>query len=527
MPAPAIPRTARHRTPLSRAEIFWRDTRRWLASLSVIAIGAGGLGLAAPATAAHADDIADAIGNVRTTTTDAVAGQSFRLDFDWAVPDESPAGTTFTLALPPELVNANTVTIKLPAPDGALVAAGVWSGRTATFTLTDYVTTHPYSISGTGWFLARLDTDTIGSGETTITTTVAGTSITIRQVVPDNGGGDDGEDPGPRPPEERDAYKWAWWTRDDQGTVDPSEAITWVLNPPVYSTVTERMVVVDDVPAGAGWEFACESPWLQHYRGNPNLDWAGNFDLDNPVLPGTPFVTDFTCSPTRLSVTFEKVPAYDYFEIVIRADVIDSNRSSFANTFSTTTSDGRTAGDSTRVSLDAGGDGSGIPGSQLRLRKFLAGPVPTTAPELYTIVATCVAPGSGTPTVHSREVRGDGATWVAISPLEPGTECTISEPESHGAVMTADALTVTIVAEEPSDVTVTNTFPELPVVPEEPDSPEAPELPTLPLDDPTDRTSLALTGATGDATLAGAVAVAVGGLLLLLLGTTWRRRTRE
>lgn len=519
---------ARHRAPLSKSRMLWRDLRGWFAAMFALTIAVSGVGLLGPATSAHAAEVPDAISNVRTTTTEVVAGQNFRLDFDWSVPDHTPAGSTFSLTLPAELENANTVVLTLRAPDGSPVAEGVWSGRTVTFTLSDYVTTHPYSIAGTGWFMARVDTDTVGGGDADVTTTVAGTTLVIRQTAPDNGGG--GEvDPTPKPPAERDAYKWGWFTRDDQGTVEQDDAILWVMSPPIYSTDTARMVIVDEAPAGAGWEFSCGTARMEHFLENPTNTWFDTYTLADT---DSPLVERFSCEPNRIELVLVNVPAYDLFQIVVNANVTDTNRTSFSNTFSTTTDDGRTAGDSTRVSLEGGGDGSGIPGSQLRLQKVVAGDVPADAPSSFTIIATCTAPGSESAVEYSREVPGDGSTWISVAPLEPGTECTVTEPETYGAEMTASAPTVTITADAPSDVVITNTFPEIPeepevpVDPETPENPEVPELPTLALDDPPAASSLAYTGFSSPA---GAVLIGMlsAGVLFLVVAIAWRRRVPE
>lgn len=135
--------------------------------------------------------------------------------------------------------------------------------------------------------------------------------------------------------------------------------------------------------------------------------FMARIDTDTLADTDSPLVDSFSCEPNRIEPVLVNVPAYDLFQIVVNANITDTNRTSFSNTFSTTTDDGRTAGDSTRVSLEGGGDGSGIPGSQLRLQKVVAGDVPADAPSTFTIIATCTAPGSESAVEYSREVPGD------------------------------------------------------------------------------------------------------------------------
>ncbi len=302
----------RHRKNVSRLRLLWLDLRGWLSSLAAVTIAVSGIGILSPAVAAHAAEIPGAIANVRTSATEVEHGQSFRLDFDWVVPDHTPSGDTFSLELPPELENANTAKISLLAPGGEIVAEGVWSGRTAVFTLKEYVDAHPFSISGSGWFLARLDRDAVGEEGGQVTTTVAGTTITVTLVVPEPGdGGGTPVDPEPQEPTERDAYKWAYWSRDDQDTIEPEGSIRWVMSTPAYDRDVARITVVDEVEAAAGWQFHCDGMRSQYRKEHPNSYWGGAFDLVSPVPAGTPYLTTFSYTPTRVEAVFEEVPAYD------------------------------------------------------------------------------------------------------------------------------------------------------------------------------------------------------------------------
>ena len=67
------------------------------------AILAAGLLAFGPAAGVFADEVDGAITGVSISATTAAENASLRLDLTWAVPDNSQAGDTFTLTLPPEL----------------------------------------------------------------------------------------------------------------------------------------------------------------------------------------------------------------------------------------------------------------------------------------------------------------------------------------------------------------------------------------------------------------------------------------
>ena len=92
---------------------------------------------------ARADTIAGAITSITTTSTD--TAQWDRVDFacTWAVPDGSSPGDTFGLQLPPELRWFGSTDFDLEDPDGQAVArAHADDDGSVVFTLTDYVL-HP------------------------------------------------------------------------------------------------------------------------------------------------------------------------------------------------------------------------------------------------------------------------------------------------------------------------------------------------------------------------------------------------
>lgn len=81
--------------------------------------------------------------------------------FAWAVDPAAEPGNRFTLDLPNELTAVSSKDMILTAPDGSEVARGTWSGKTATFTLSEYAREHG-RISGTAYFSVAWDRGSIG-----------------------------------------------------------------------------------------------------------------------------------------------------------------------------------------------------------------------------------------------------------------------------------------------------------------------------------------------------------------------------
>lgn len=336
----------------------------------------------------HAAEIPNAITAVLVSETELAPGQPFRLEFDWAVPDGSPAGDSFSLTLHPERANANTALLRLTAPDGQVVAVGTWSGRTVIFELTPYVTTHPRDIHGDGWFSARLDGAVVGDGDTTVTTHIAGTSLTFRQTEDSSGGTTP-----PTTPETKDAWKWAYWSRDDQGTVNPDKAITWILSLPVFDHETRDVTVVDATSADSGWAFSCDEQFISHRPDYPIGTPTGVQALVAPQTTHGGMTATLECTPERIRVVIDRIAPYTYVELAFRADVTDPGRTSFENEYTVTTEQGSAGGDWTALVLEGGGSGMG----QMS--------VPPTAPPVESDIPELPATGAA-----------DGSTvWVAIS----------------------------------------------------------------------------------------------------------------
>jgi len=93
--------------------------RRWLASISALSTTTlslasfGALVAPLPATAA---DHPTAVTSVSTTAPSVSNGSPFQLDFVWSVPNNTPAGDTFSIALPTALNNTATTPFVLLAP---------------------------------------------------------------------------------------------------------------------------------------------------------------------------------------------------------------------------------------------------------------------------------------------------------------------------------------------------------------------------------------------------------------------------
>ncbi len=84
--------------------------------------------------------------------------EQVRVTADWAVPDRTPAGTTFSLAWPTSQLNGVSGSMTLRNTAGVAVATCTLSTASLDCALTSFVTTHPYTIKGSVWFtLTQVD----------------------------------------------------------------------------------------------------------------------------------------------------------------------------------------------------------------------------------------------------------------------------------------------------------------------------------------------------------------------------------
>lgn len=75
--------------------------------------------------------------------------EQVRVSADWAVPDYTPAGSTFSLAWPTDKLAGVGGDVQLKDDSGDVIAECVLGTGSLDCTLTSYVTTHPFDINGT------------------------------------------------------------------------------------------------------------------------------------------------------------------------------------------------------------------------------------------------------------------------------------------------------------------------------------------------------------------------------------------
>lgn len=472
----------------------------------------------AAASAASAATIDGAITSAEVVQSSADAGSDVQIDLAWSVPDDSRAGDTFTLQLPPELL-ALTQGFALTDADGAKVAEASLSPEgLATFTLTDYVTTHPLSVHGTAHFWAEFQTTQTG---TTVPITFTGDGgVTF----------DDGIEATGVPGIDRTAPSkaGAWTDLADQGMTHPQGALQWTVASPrgPFSSL-----VFDD-PAQPGQEVDCTSPILVRHTSTADAD---GFLTDLVPVDAGDYTVDGTAQ--QLTVTMGRAVADgEIVQVKFQNSVTDPSLDVYRNTLSVT-ADGEswsTPGSVRRLS--AGGEGAGTGVGQLAITKTVEGAGTPTGP--FAVVVDCQWAGESAPD-YPRTLTFTGAeTQTLTAPVS--SVCTATETESGGAASVAvgPAATVTDEAAGTAEIVVTNTFPAAPPVdpadpgtpadpgaPADPGTPGTPAHPAAPADPSAG--SLATTGgSTSPWVLTGGTVLALIGAGLVAAHVARTRRAR-
>ena len=163
-----------------------RKVPKWLAVLTTFFVVIAGL--AAPASAA---EIADAVTDVRVTTSDATIFADVDFEVDWTVPNGSSGGDFFSLTLPPALDAPNSLTFDLADAAGTVIAVATVNDGVITFTLTDAVNGQN-NISGTAFISTGLNEDAIEEGTVADLSFVTATGtfdqmLEIVEFVPNEG----------------------------------------------------------------------------------------------------------------------------------------------------------------------------------------------------------------------------------------------------------------------------------------------------------------------------------------------------
>lgn len=484
--------------------------QRWKRAVTtVVALAAVAIGTVMGAQAASAAPVPDAITTVSVEQDSAQSGTQVKIDLDWSVPNGAQPGDHFTLQLPSEL-SRFIAAFDLTDDDGSVVAkAVVDNAGLVTFTLTDFVASHPFDVHGSAYFWATFrSAEDPGTPVTVTFTTDSGDEFDdvitvvgatqINRTVPVKAG--------------------SWADPTDQGTTKPTGALVWSVAAPrgPFSTL-----VFEDL-AQPGIEIACGTP----VRVYSTMTTNANGGLINLVtIPAADYAA--ACTPQGITVSMNRpVADGEFIQVTFNSTIVDPALSSYANT-ATVTADGR--GQTTSAKVDrkgAGGTGTGTGMGPLKITKVVAGDGTPSGP--FTIVVDCTWAGRPAPG-FPQTLTFQGAESQTLSAPVSST-CTATEPESGGAetVEISEAATVTAATTGTAEITITNTFVKTPPPVDPTDPPATPEVPRTP-EQPPARGSLAITGAEAPSWLlaAGVAATLAGGVLVTTRLIRGRRAPSE
>lgn len=386
------------------------------------------------AQGAHAADIPGAVTSIATDKIEYAYGESVKLTFAWAVPDSAVAGDSFSIDLPPELLPVSTATIVLRAPDGALVATGIWSGSHVEFFLTDYVESHT-DVSGTGYFSSDWNYSEIGTEGKGLDLSINGFVIHV-DVDPQG-------DPGVHPIDEPFG-KYATWNDSDQGESHPVDAISWKINLPSSSSGFAGPLTLTDTPS-AGSSIDCTDKL-------GNLYFTSWVDLDNGI-DSFPIswsrVSNFTCTPQGFSFDLDSIQPNEHLVFYYLGSIDTPGLSTYGNTAKLTSPDTNLKTKTSIARSDAGGDGSGTTPTAPPVEPTEEPTAPPIEPteEPTTPQAPPTEPTevpTATPEPFIAPTTPPAATLPAAGSNPPGPVATLPSTGSDGAPsMIAAAVTLT------------------------------------------------------------------------------------
>lgn len=286
--------------------------------------------------------VPSAITAVHVDTSTASSGERIQVDVEWAVPDRSQQGDTFTLQLPPEMSPIST-SFTLADTDGRVVAtAHVSADGLATFTLTDFVTDHPFDVHGSAYFWSEFHSAAPEGTIVPLTFTADGAvpfdeTITVADV--------------PTIDRTRPSKAAEWTDIDDQGLTQPDGAITWTIASPrgPFSSLAFRD------QAQPGQQVDCSAPI--RVRHTATTDRRG-YLTDLTAVDSQDYTV--TCTPELLSVSMNRPVADDEIvQVKFRNTITDPMLDVYRNSVEVTagTESWRTPGSLRR--MGAGGDGTG------------------------------------------------------------------------------------------------------------------------------------------------------------------------
>ena len=307
-----------------------RKAPTWLAVLVVLMTSI--VGLAAPASAA---EIADAVTDVRVTTTNTTIFADITFEVDWTVPNGSSGGDFFFLDLPEALDAPDTLTFDLADPGGAVIAVATVDDGVITFTLTDAVNGQN-NISGTAFITTGINREAVQEGGTQEITFVTATGtfmqpLTIMEFEPDESAG---------------KFVRLLDEPNDNGNQVISGIDTRLLTADdVGSTVT-----IIDTP-GPGLVLDCSST-----RGT-----LRDFPANDAVADISPDALTETCTETMSTVSFEvTADMVDHkVRIAFELMITDLNQGEFTNDGSIEIAGEVTEVNASDAFLEAGGQADG------------------------------------------------------------------------------------------------------------------------------------------------------------------------
>jgi hypothetical protein len=365
------------------------------------------VGLSWPIQAAQAAVIPNAITSISTTST--IDGQWSQVDFtcQWAVPDGSHPGDTFTLQLPPQLRWFGPADFALQNPSGEAVAtAHASDSGLVVFTLGNFVAAHPKTIGGTCNF-STLYTEKPTSGGITqldfqVGSTVIRVPVTIDQPCQ--------QDCAPKPPTSPEKYMW--WSDTAQTELKSAFHLP-------ATTLASSDVTITDTP-GPGTQIDCSRIVP---RVGKSLDQNGNIATpsDEAAYPAV-----IMCTPSLLTVAWAALPKGELVQLSVFTKVIDDTLGSYTNSGHVTI-----AGKDTPVmvevrqtSASGTGNGSTLPSPSPTATST---PSPTPTREGSTTPTTPPAPSTPTPSTATTSTT----PAASLPPETPATPQPTAAPLAY------------------------------------------------------------------------------------------------
>lgn len=332
------------------------------------------VGLSWPAQAAQAAVVPNAITSISTTST--IGGQWSQVDFacQWAVPDGSRPGDTFTLQLPLQLRWFGQADFALKNPAGQAVAtAHASDSGLVVFTLSDFVATHPNNIGGTCNFSTLYTQKPTSAGTTQLDFEVGSTVIRVPVTIDQPCQ----QDCAPKPPTVPE--KSMWWLDTAQTELKS------IFHLPA-TTLASSDVTITDTP-GPGTQIDCSRIVP---RVGTSLDQDGNIanPSDEAAYPAV-----ITCTPSLLTVKWTALPKGELVQLSAVTKVTDDLLDTYTNSGDVTIAgkDTPVMVEVRRTSASGTANGSALP-SPSPIPTGTASPTPT--PENSTTPA--ITPGTDT-----------------------------------------------------------------------------------------------------------------------------------